>query len=260
MNVDWAAVWQWLGSAAGVVIVGVGATYKLWLPPLKDFVFKWIDKRFEATLQKTEHLFQDQLNETKQKHDVLTRHVQSVIDRELDRARKLQDREFDALTKGWSILHQAYWRTRDAISTQKTIADMTIMHPLHLEQFIDECKLPNWQKQRLREIEDINEKQAAHEDFYRWYEYGECRRWKFKLVQFIDRNAIFIQPHIKQRFNDLHDMISSALTEHGLRIKKDSKFDKYVVAYRLRDEGEPLYHELEQLIHDRLWEPVFITQ
>ena len=73
MDIDWSAVWQWLGGAAGFVIVTAGATYKLWLPALKDFVFKWVDKRFERKLQETEHAFQEQLNETKQRHDVLTR-------------------------------------------------------------------------------------------------------------------------------------------------------------------------------------------
>ena len=103
---DWTASWQQLvhwAQGLGVFALLVWASHSLWLPHLKELLSDWIDRRFKKKLQEADHAFQEKV-----------RHVQSQIDRELDRARKLQDREFEALTEGWAIVHEAYWRARDA--------------------------------------------------------------------------------------------------------------------------------------------------
>lgn len=249
---DWNTAWQWLQSFSGVIsatVIAAAVSYPVWLPNLKEFVLKAIDKRFEKQLQDADHAFQQQL-----------RYVQSAIDRELDRARKLQDREFEALSKGWNIAHEAYWRARDATNRGYQVHNLLQMGAQQLEEFIDGLTFPNWQKQELRDIEDMEDKQKAYVKAWRTSQYSECIRWKQRLLMFADRKGIFIQPEIKQRFDRLHHMIDDALLEFRLRIEDldidHNPFNEFIRADRLRDEGKPVYDELENMIRTRLWSPV----
>lgn len=116
---DFNAVWQWLQSIGGLVgasVITAAVSYPLWLPHLKEFVAGWMDRRFRKQIQDAEHAFQEKV-----------RHVQSAIDRELDRARKLQDREFDALSTAWEILHEAFWRAREATNRGYQVNDLAAM-------------------------------------------------------------------------------------------------------------------------------------
>jgi len=249
---DWNSIWHWIQSLGTLINAGLivaAASAPAWLPHLKEFVLKAIDKRFEKQLQEADHAFQQQL-----------RHVQSAIDRELDRARKLQDREFDALSKGWRIAHEAYWRARDATGRGYQVHDLTQMGAQQLDEFIDGLKFPAWQKQELRETQDIQARQRAYVKAWKSNQYIECMRWKQKLLMFADRRGIFIQPDIKQRLDALHQLIDDALLEFRLRIQDidvgHNAFNEFVRSDRLRDEGKPVYDELEELIRTRLWSPV----
>lgn len=249
---DWSAfgnlLWHW---AQGLVTFAIAAwaLHAAWLPPLKDFIANRLDQRFKKQLQEADHAFQEKV-----------RHVQSQIDRELDRARKLQDREFEALTEGWAIVHEAYWRARDATNRGYEIHDLTAMGEQQRTEFIDTLSFPNWQKKEIRDLQDVAEKQRAYLKAWRWSQYNECREWRRKLQMFADRKGIFVLPEIKQRFETLHDQIKDALLEFELRIRDlnapMNAFNQFTQADRLRDQGKPIYDELEQLIRDRVWSPI----
>lgn len=244
-------VWQW-AQGLGVFTVLAGISYKAWLPPLQEWIAKKLDQRFAKQMQAADHAFQEKV-----------RHVQSAIDRELDRARKLQDREFEALTEGWGIVHEAYWRARDATGHGYQIHDLQTMGDQQRDEFIDNLSFPKWQKQALRDIEDMADKQKAYLKAWRWSQYAEASARRQNLLMFADRKGIFIQPEIKARFDQLHTMISDALLEFELRIRDIdapvNPFCEFVRSDRLRDAGKPLYDELEGMVRERIWSPVAPT-
>jgi hypothetical protein len=73
---------------------------------------------------------------------------------------------------------------------------------------------------------------------------------------FIDRNAIFMQAEIKQRFSELYQLIDDALLEFKLRIQDINApvnaYNEFVRSEALA-RGKAVYDQLEQLIHARLW-------
>ncbi len=253
---DWNMVWQWLQSVGGLVgaaVVAAAASYSLWLPHLKGFIEGWMDRRFKKQMQDADHAFQEKV-----------RHVQSAIDRELDRARKLQDREFEALSKAWEILHEALWRTREATNRGYQVVDLAAMHDDQLDEFVANLEFPGWRKKQLREMIHTGAGDEAIQKFYvkgwRTKQYSACQKWRLKLVQYIDRQGIFIQPAIKDRFNNLQQLISDALLEFELRIRdKDipkNPYDEHIRSDALRAAETGLYVELENLIRQRIWSPV----
>jgi hypothetical protein len=250
---DWNAIWQWLQSFGGLVgaaVIAVALAYPFWIPHLKELVAKWIDRRFEKQLQNADHVFQEKV-----------RHVQSAIDRELDRARKLQDREFAALSKGWEILHEAFWRAREATARGYAVHDLFAMGDDQLAEFVLRLDFPNWQKKELTDLIHGGAENDVIQKYYvkhwRWKQYAECQNWRVKLVQHVDRKGIFMQPEIKDRFDKLRVLIADALLEFQLRIKdldvEFHAFNEHIRSDALRDAETTQYAELEKLIRDRLW-------
>ena len=237
----WFEVLGRLGGIAGIVIAVAAATWQAF----KFLSAKWIDNKFAEALKKVE-----------QKHDVMVRRLQSEIDRELERANKLHGKEFDSLAEGWAILHEAYWRARHATSRAYQIHDLTQMGAQQLAEFIDNLEFPNWRKQELQDEQNPEHRQKKYLVAWRTKQYSDCHDWRTKLVMFVDRSGIYMQPAIMEKFNQLYILIDDALLELRLRIADltapVNPFNDFVRSDALKD-GEAVYHDLEKFIHERLW-------
>lgn len=237
-----------LGGLAGLLILIVGAAWKVF----QALSGKWLDSRFAEKLKRIE-----------QQHDVMIRHLQSSIDREFERAVKLHGKEFDVLSEGWSILHEAYWRAREATSRGYQIHDLKQMNIGQLAEFIDSIDFPNWRKQELRSLTDPEQRQKYYLRAWREKQYSSCSERRTDLIMFVDRKAIFMQPAIKAKFQELYNRIDNALLEFRLRIQDldapHNPFDEFTRSDALRD-GETVYKELEALIHDRLWSSTLVEE
>ena len=228
-----------LGGTAGLVVILIGATWGLF----KVFGEKWMTNKFDAKLKDIDHA-----------NNVLTRHLQSQLDREFDRAKRLLSKEFDVLADGWAILHEAFWRAREATSSMRIIHSFERMSDAQTEAFIEGCDLQNWQKKELREKEDAEQRDEYYKPAYEWLLYSQCMKAKTELVKIVDRNSIFMQPSIRTLFDQLQDRIANALVEYRMQIETD---------YNVRDHAMILmnskashYDELERLIHARIWSAV----
>lgn len=237
----WFEVLGKLGGTAGLIIIVAIATWKAF----QALSGKWLDNRFAEKLKKVE-----------QQHDVMARHLQSSIDREFDRATKLHASEFDALTDGWAILHETYWRARDATGRGYQIHDLSQMGEGQLAKFIDNLDFPDWQKEELRQLPEDDARNKYYQRAWRSKQHSDCFKFRTELLMFVDRKAIFMQPEIKDKFVSLHRLIDDALLEFKLRIRDIdapiNAFDEFIRSDALRD-GESQYLELEKLIHTRLW-------
>jgi hypothetical protein len=245
----WLDVLAKIGGYGALVLLSVGGAWKAF----QHFSGKWLDNRFAEKLKAVE-----------QKHDVMVRHLQSSIDRELDRARKLQDREFEALSKAWGILHETFWRTREATNRAYTVVDLSAMQDDQLEEFVTNLDFPGWRKKDMFEMIHNG---AGDETIQKYYEKGwrtkqhsECQKWRVKFVQYIDRKGIFMQPEIKERFDKMQQLIADALLEFELRIRDIdapvNRYDEHTRSDALRASENGLYAELETMIRERLWSPV----
>src|SRR5262245_30594168 len=102
--------WSWFVDAVGYAFLLAVASSHWWIPGLKAVASKWLDARFAEKLKEADRVFQKQLKDMELKHDVMARHLQSTIDREFHRATQLHNREFEALSLGWELADEAYWR------------------------------------------------------------------------------------------------------------------------------------------------------
>lgn len=245
----WFDVLAQIGGYGALVVIIFGGAWKTF----QHLSGKWLDNRFSEKLKAVEL-----------KHDVMIRHLQSSIDRELDRARKLQDREFEALAKAWEILHETFWRTRESTNRAYTINDLTAMSDDQLKEFVSKLEFPAWRKKELTEMTDggADRKaiQTCYEKGWRTKQYSECQKWRVRFVQYIDRKGIFMQPEIKARFDTMQKLIADALIEFQLRIRDIdapvNRYDEHTRADALRAAETGLYAELETMIRERLWSPV----
>ena len=245
-------IWQWV-QGLSVFTVLAGISYKAWLPPLKEWITKKLDQRFAEQMQDADHAFQEKV-----------RHVQYLIDRELDRARKLQDREFEALSRAWEILHETFWRTREATNRGYTVTDLAAMQSDQLEEFVTNLDFPGWRKKELFGMihngADEESIQKYYEKGWRTKQYSECEKRRVRFVKYVDRKGIFMQPEIKQRFDTMQQLIADALLEFQLRIRDTdapvNRFNEHIQSDALRATENGLYAELETMIRKRLWSPV----
>ncbi|MGJ7491436.1 hypothetical protein [Variovorax sp. ZT4R33] len=228
-----------LGGYAALIILVLTAAWQAF----KHLTSKWLENRFAEKLKKIE-----------QQHDMALRHLQSSIDRELDRARKLNAQEFDTLDEGWAILHDAYWRTRDATGRGRRDYQFEAMSEGQAAQFIESSELEEWQKQEIHVINEAAERTAYYRKAMGWLTLSKCKDSRQKLVMFVDRKAIFMLPEIRALFDRLEIMVRDALTELSTRLEMPDdarrEFSRHEV---LAHDGESLYRDLEARIRDRLW-------
>lgn len=255
-----ATAWAWIVDVSGYIGLLAIATAHWWLPAVKSVANKWLDNRFAQKLKEADQVLQKQLKDTEQKHDVLVRHLQSSIDREFDRATRLHTKEFEALSKGWKILHEAYWRARSTTARGYEIHDFTQMSEAQADHFIKASSdLRQWQKDELLAIEDPEDRNEEYKKWWWWIQYHNTEKVRMKLVMFIDRNAIFMQPEIRETFDRLERLIRDAALELKVRIQGatgEGIFDKSAALIAAE---EPVYKDLEARIHKRLWSSTLVV-
>ncbi|WP_286609659.1 hypothetical protein [Variovorax jilinensis] len=228
-----------------VIILALTAIWQVF----KHLSSKWLDGKFDEKLKRLE-----------QRHERALRHLQSSIDRELDRARKLNAQEFDALSEGWAVLHEAYWRVRGLTGRTRGVHHFESMSAGQAAAFIESSELAQWQKQEITAIDVAADRTTYNRKAMDWIGLRKGRAARQALVVFIDRKAIFMLPNIRQLFDALEVMVNAALAEFNIHLEMHDEgqrnFTKHEV---LATDGEAIYRELERLIRDRLWSAVPLT-
>lgn len=213
-------------------------------------LFKWLGGKW------LEGKFAERLQSLKSEQDKAIRVVQSTIDREIHRAKKLYDNEFTALTESWRMLRAAYDISASTIGSRT--ANVERLNAEELERYLVKLGMDEWQRSELKEMTG----QARQDEYWRWSEWQkaiECdRRWR-DCRQQIDATSIFFPEGFTERFRALNDMICSSNVEFEDRIQRhrqpefNSEFDRFESTKKLLREGKEKMDELEGMIRNRLW-------
>lgn len=241
------SIWQWILSSVlttAVLLAVLGGGWEF----VKSRITKWLDNRFEEKLKRLE-----------QQHDVMTRHLQSSIDREFDRAKRLLAKEFDVLSELWTLMHEAYWRALDHTSRNYQYHDFAQMSEGQAEAFIEKSALEEWQKSEIRGFNHPDERTEYFKTATHYLNYQRCDNARQKLRIYVDRNSIFMDPDIRDRCEAIVLIIGAALTEYKMRIENEDYhgFDTYDL---LRAAEADQYLPLEKLIHARVWSSIPTAQ
>jgi hypothetical protein len=220
MGIDWAALPGDLlikyGGPTAFVLGVLCAAYA----GLRHVAGKWLDSRFAQKLKAAEQAFEAQMKRIEREHDVLVRQLQSTIDRELERASKVHSREFEVLSEGWVMLYHAYWGTMGLVAVSQRVHSFEGMSDGQAEAFIEktEALLP-WAKEEIRALNTAKARNEYYWKKVKWWQFNQCRDARFECLRFIDRNAIFMRPDIRDLFYAADGLVQNALIEYEMNMQ-----------------------------------------
>ena len=199
---------------------------------------KWLEAEFAKRLEKLKAAQDEQL-----------RHVQSYIDREIHRARKLYDREFETLPKAWDLLCRSYTNGIDTAAENWPALER--YNRQELENMLSTTTMRDFEKADMLAKNPLD----WTEHYRRWAKLQRLAaynkdRWAFK--EYLSSNAIFFSSGIKEKFSALDELIGMAIAEMEQRLDIP-QFNEFEHASRLSREGNAKLIELEEIIQKRLW-------
>jgi hypothetical protein len=213
-------------------------------------LFKWLGGKW------LENKFAERLQNLKSEQDQAIRMVQSTIDREVHRAKKLYDNEFTALSESWRLLRSAYDFSASTIGSMNT--NVARMNREELERYLVKRGMEEWQRNELQTMNGDD----RQDEYWRWSEWQrlvECDKWWRECRQQIDSTSIFFPAGFTEKFRTINEMISASNTEFQQRIREHKvpqygdAFDRFEWTKKLRAEGRVKMDELEVAVRDRLW-------
>lgn len=226
-------------EAIGAIIVAGGGIALIVYAVFKHLAVKWLDAQFAERLQSLQHRHQRELEELRFKIAAL-----------LDITTKLHQREFDMLPEAWSKLNDAFWEARATTAVARQYPDIEKMNAAHQAEFIDGCRLQSWEKEELRQSERKNE---YYQKRIAWHDLSEARKKSRESHIFLLKNGIFFSEELRNAFHRVDDIVWDAVVEHGMNVEHEARSTMHEHITVLMQQGEPLLHELERKMRERLW-------
>jgi hypothetical protein len=213
-------------------------------------LFKWLGAKW------LENKFSERLQNLKSEQERAIRFVQSTIDREVHRAKKLYDNEFTALSESWRLLRAAYDMSAATIASMH--ANVSRMNDEELERHLEKCGMEEWERTELKNLKG-DSRQDQYWKWSQWQRAVECnKKWR-ECQQQIDSISIFFPAGFTEKFRSINDLILASNVEFEERIRRYKipeygvGIDRFESNKKLRKEGKILIDELEQMVRDRLW-------
>ncbi|QND85016.1 Uncharacterized protein ChrSV_2790 [Chromobacterium vaccinii] len=213
-------------------------------------LFKWLGGKW------LEGKFAERLQNLKSEQDHAIRIVQSTIDREIHRAKKLYDNEFTALSESWRLLRTAYDMSAGTMLSMTT--NVALMNAEELERYLSKRGMEEWQRKELRALNG----EVRQDEYWKWPEWQrliECKKKWRECQQQIDATSIFFPVGFTEKFRTISDMICTSNVEYEERIRQhkvpqyNATYDRFKSTKKLLDEGKILINELEGMVRDKLW-------
>lgn len=199
---------------------------------------KWLEARFAELLEKL-----------KTAQDEQVRHIQSSIDREIHRARKLYDREFETLPEAWKLLCVSF--SNGMASGMEQYPNLSQYTQHELENVLSTTTMAGFER---AEMVALNPSQWTNH-YRRWANHqrlGTYKKARWAFTEYLDTNAIFFSAGIKEKFLAIDELIGLAVAEMEMRLDHP-QFNEFNHASKLSLEGNPRKAELETIIQKRLW-------
>jgi hypothetical protein len=157
----------------------------------------WLDQQFKKQLEQFKH---DQRKELEQlRHD---------INALFSRISKIHEKEFEVLPRAWQLLHIAHGAVFHVVKALKQFPDFDRMSVPQFEEFVKACRLPDFQKNELR---DANDRQKHYQEAIFWVELGEAKKAQTELNNYLALNSIFMTETLRQQFREINGALASVL-------------------------------------------------
>ncbi|MER9681766.1 hypothetical protein NKJ23_20945 [Mesorhizobium sp. M0184] len=242
----WETLWSWIdplakaiGAIIGAIVVAGGGTAAIAFLIFRGLGESWLNSKFEKRMAAFTHEQDKQIERLRFRINAL-----------FDRTTKLHEREFDVVPETWARLIDAYNEVAGFVHFFQQYPNLDKMSDAQLEEFLESSPLQKWQKDELRSTEKkVNYYQKA----IFWVRLGTCQEKYRDFRKFLRKNAIFMLPSMKEKFEAMDGLMWAALVEREFN-EEDHGVPKERAAKKKFDSECPdLLRVLEQEIQVRLW-------
>ncbi len=224
---------------ANVVVAGGGA-FVVAYAAVRHFGAAWLSAAFEKRTKRIEHEYNKDIER-----------LRSELTRSLDRRSKLHQREFEVLPEVWGNVCDAYWKTRSLVHPFKQMPALDRMSGAQLNSFIDECELPKWQRDELRQTQD---KTTFYMEKIFWVRLSECRGCVTSASNLLGKQGIFINKDTQRKLDDLMKLLWDALAEEEMNHQVNAKPRLRDDIDRLLKDGDTIREDVEADIRRIIWD------
>lgn len=241
-------------ATAGITTVTLAT---LGIGVVKLFGIKWLDHRLagrlegvklegQKQLKAIEQAGQRELEATKRQHATM-----------LDRAARLNQREFEVIPRIWEAITNAHFATLHLISIWQEHPDTTRMNDAQFESYVAGTRLQDWQKNELRAI-DRNKRNDYLRDALKWLRVFDANTELHAVTVILEQNSIFLHPDTHTRLEGLVSPMRKATRLFTIMAQSGDEFrsangeeEDDVQVYRKI--GEDLYGDVARYLRERYW-------
>ncbi|WP_426238892.1 hypothetical protein [Pararhizobium sp. DWP1-1-3] len=236
-------VWEWgksllaiLGLTGLSVTLVVGATFAVF----KFLGEKWISQRFAEQLEAYKS---EQVRELER--------LRHKINGVFDRTKRLHDREFELLPDVWAKLVDARSEAGGYLAAFQQYANVDTMDVERLSEFLNRTQFSEAQK---KDIKNATDKHKTYVSILERYRYSDVMDKLREANSGLSKNGIFLQPALREQFKKMIDLLHAAVIEH--QANQEYNVHPWIRdgATKLKNEGEPLFKEIEESVAARLWD------
>jgi hypothetical protein len=239
------ALWEWSKSAlalfgiAGISIAGVvGAAFTLF----KLLGEKWLNQKFAERLEAYK-------SEQARELERLRHRIGSVF----DRAKRLNDREYEVLPDVWGKIVDAKSASAVYLTPLKQYADISRMDDATLSEHLSKMEFSESER---RDILSSTNQQKIYQQVVEWHNHVYAMNMLREAHSSISKNGIFVVPELRADMKKLIDIVHGAVIEQRMNEEEDLRPRLREGRDQLKNEGEPLFEKLENAVAARLWDSV----
>jgi hypothetical protein len=233
-------MWNVIQSIGGFgFIIASSAAAAYWL--FRTFSEKWLGSKFDERLESLKHSQQQEL-------EALRSRVSALMDRTI----KLHQREYEVLPALWEKMVASDAEVGAWVSSFQSVADVSRMNDVQLEEFLASTELLESQKEIIRSTSASGRTRAFLKENF-WHRQAAVRDVLKAFSRYLRFNGIFVLPDIKDRASRFEKLLWDAVLEHEMNEEHDIKPRQRLARDKLDSDGPALLAGIEDLVQKRLW-------
>lgn len=231
-----------LAVAAGLGLTGIAAaSAAYWI--FKLLAKSWIDAKIQSDLEAARA---SNLREAER--------LKAELGRYADRATKFHIREYEVLPEAWGLMNKAYGICSAAISVFQESADLERMSPEHLETWLEDSGLKDFQKNEIRKSQNKND---TYSNFYSWKQISDAKVAIQNFQNYVILQGVFIDEDLSDEMIEsatiMHRaIISRTMAERTKGFNNPGQHDFWVQAYEILQPAGTSVQSIKNKIRDRL--------
>ena len=165
------------------------------------------------------------------------------------KATKIHEKEFEILPEAWIKLQNALGLISRLVSPFQSYPDLNRMVEDELQEFVAKSRLTETQRKRVLNESDKNE---YYMDIIFWHDLYEVQSGISDFHNYIMRNKIFLSADLKEKFQQIDDIIWEAFTMSKISKEGEDRKMRHDAYKKIKDDTNIIRDEIEKLVQKRL--------